>query len=153
MKIDIRWWRRKKTEHTNIARSSLKLLRQNIHVMLSYAIITKRNTINIKHRVVLQTALILILCYDFMRASCKLKIKRKKEKNGAHKHLSSSLKLLHQKYSRHVVLCKYNPSVPLCKYPVVCYSITQIIYYAPRYTSLQKRRRKKTEHTNISPLL
>ena len=28
---------RKKTEHTNIARSSLKLLRQNIHVMLSYA--------------------------------------------------------------------------------------------------------------------
>ena len=34
--------RRKKTEHTNIVRSSLKLVRQNIHVMLSYAIITKR---------------------------------------------------------------------------------------------------------------
>ena len=32
--------KRKKTEHTNISHFSLKLRRQNIHVMLSYAIIT-----------------------------------------------------------------------------------------------------------------
>ena len=32
---------KKKTEHTNIARSSLETLRQNIHVMLSYAVMIK----------------------------------------------------------------------------------------------------------------
>ena len=44
--------KKKKTEHTNIARSSLKLLRQNIHVMLSYA--NKRKYICSKNIIVVE---------------------------------------------------------------------------------------------------
>ena len=51
----------KKTEHTNISRSSQKLRRQNIHVMLSYAKIPINLQHPYKHKILAKRSCIMVL--------------------------------------------------------------------------------------------
>ena len=106
LKNDDTWWNeeKKKTEHTNIARSSLNF---DIKIFTSCCLMQKydhnkhhsNNIAEIKLRM-LKLKWNLFERYDVFAW--------KKKKNGAHKHLSSSLTSLASKYSRHVVLCKNN---------------------------------------------
>ena len=88
----------KHCSHRNFRRA------QNIHVMLSYAKnnITNKNTnTNLSSMHIATTQVICI--FEFQEVT-----KVQKKKNGAHNHLSQLQKLRASKYSRHVVLCKYN---------------------------------------------
>ena len=77
----------KKTEHTNITRSSLKTQTQNIHVMLFYAIIIKNKINQTINQVEWKFAWSLLV----YRTSLRFIFEFWRKKNGAHKHLSSSL--------------------------------------------------------------
>ena len=93
----------KKTEHTIISHISSSRVHQNIHVMLVYAKKKPRKTKK-KQKGVWKKQQHAFINFSFFGTAYIFWLK--KEKNGAHNHLSHISEFRASKYSRHVVLCK-----------------------------------------------
>ena len=94
------------------------------------------------------------LFFEFEQHFFRNEEEEKKKENGAHKHRSLFSKTSASKYSRHVVLCKniIKQNKKTNKYGIA--NATPLLSFGFfDDTALLCFQEKKTEHTNISPLL